>query len=179
MAKPSSGNRESARVHLPPSSGSLEIDVARLRAMVEVLAQVLVDTGLVDHAIVEGKLRAASATAIPDEPALPSLKRRGLWASLFGRKPAPAPAPPPPELPSAPPPTPLPAADQTNRVARLPFPIQSLYDEPESSERTTNQKRSGSHDTIATPPRFGMCNRCWRQRALDATGLCESCAAKR
>ncbi len=179
MAK--SGKRESARVNVPASTGSPEIDVARLRAMVEVLAQTLVDTGLVDRAIVEGKLRAAAATAVPDAPALPSppsLKRPGLWASLFGRKRA-REEPAPPELPLAPIPMPLPGADQTNRVVRPPFPIQSLYDEPESSDRTTNQKRSSSHDTIATPPRFGVCDRCWRNRALDSRGHCEACAAKR
>ena len=66
----------------PPSVElvSLEAEVARLRHMVMVMAEMLVECGVVDQAMIEGRLRVARAAELP----LPA--RQSFWSRLFGGK---------------------------------------------------------------------------------------------
>jgi hypothetical protein len=142
-------------------------ELARLRRMVQTLGDILVECGVVDPAIVEGRLRAASLD--PDGAAeMPSLKRPGLFARLFHR------ASQEQSVPMAPIPV-----DQTTRVALLPFEAQSLYDEPIGSTNRRSpfaRRATPASSRASSAPHAGTCARCWRRAPVDGGNLCARCA---
>ncbi len=96
---------------------SLEEEVARLRHMVRVMADVLVECGVVDQSMIEQRLRMPPSLMEYAPPARP-----GFWSRLFGRRALDVGAVPSVIISGE--------TDRTVEVQRLPFEVQSLYDEP-------------------------------------------------
>jgi hypothetical protein len=145
------------------------IEIARLRAQVRALADLLIECGIVDEAMVEGRLRAAARKPqLARGRAEPrtARARRSFLSRLFGRDPT------DPSISNsivgAVPTTKL--ADQTSRVTNLPFDPSVLYTE---RDMQTEKKRAN-----LTPTDVGKCERCWRMRALASSRLCFRCASQ-
>jgi hypothetical protein len=68
----------------------------------------------------------------------------------------------------------MPDSDQTLPVEKLPFEVQSLYDEPLGGSRVGDTRKE-SHKSS---PKHGTCNRCWRLAPLSTGQLCARCAVK-
>jgi hypothetical protein len=152
------------------------VEIARLRAQVRALADLLIECGIVDAAMVEGRLRAATARLPKPQPARGRVEprgarvRRSFLSRLFRRDPT------DPSISDAivgaVPTTKL--TDQTSRVINLPFDPSVLYAEPDlQTDRHTDRKR-----TNLTPTDVGKCERCWRMRALASSRLCFRCASQ-
>jgi hypothetical protein len=90
----------------------IELEVERLRRMVRAMAEMLVEHGLIDASIVEGRLRLAAIPYLPTPP-----KKASWWSRLFHKE----------EIGAIP--TVMMPVDQTAPVQRMPFEVQSLYDE--------------------------------------------------
>ena len=149
----------SPSVQFPDAEESLDAEVIRLRRMVHSLAEILVESGIVDSSIVEGRLRlSGNSTGV-----IPSLKKPSWWSRLWKKK----------ErddfgaVPMA-----MMPIDQTVPVQKMPFEVQSLYDE------------AGGPSVVApamTRPdkvSVGNCSRCWKRAPLNSGSLCARCAVK-
>jgi hypothetical protein len=64
-------------------------------------------------------------------------------------------------------------ADETMRVEKLPFDLNTLYDDAGDSS-TANAPRPSSFEQVV----MGHCNRCWRQAPLTSGQLCARCAIR-
>jgi hypothetical protein len=146
-------------VQFPGEKQSLEAEVVRLRRMVHALAEMLVDCGVVDSSMVEGRLRLASV-----ETEQLAVKKPSLWSRLFGRKNQ--------DLIGAVPSVMMPV-DQTVPVQKLPFEVQSLYDEHNGPSVVA----PGLAATTAARATVGNCARCWRRAPLQGQ-LCARCAVR-
>jgi hypothetical protein len=143
----------------------LEIEVAQLRAQVRAMGQLLVECGVVDASMLQGRL-AGAASRVAAQSGAPLLRsaveeeERGFWSRLFGKK----------ELVDPNEVGPIPTthlkADQTEPVVQLPFRPKLLYAEPDLN---TDKRRN------LTPTEVGKCERCWRMRPLAANKLCSRC----
>jgi hypothetical protein len=143
-------------VSLPePSDESLEAEVAQLRQMVQALSELLVECGVFDASMVEGRMRLA-VEASP----MPRPKRRW-WTRLLARLSAVRAA-----APSSP------SAEETTRVPKLPFDMTTLYDDAGSSSATS--PRSPSFEEVV----LGHCSRCWNHAPLTRGQLCARCAIR-
>ena len=152
----------SPSVHFPDVEDSLEAEVIRLRRMVHSLAEILVESGIVDASIVEGRLRLSGNGSGTHK--IPSLKKPSLWSRLFTRKQR-------NDYDGAVPIAMMPV-DQTVPVQKMPFEVQSLYDE------------TGGPSVVAPamtrPDKVGVgnCARCWKRAPLNSGSLCARCAVK-
>jgi hypothetical protein len=170
------------KILLPPPAESAEVEVVRLRAMVGVLAELLVECGVVELGMVEGRLRTAAATSAAPAGAsddeVPSLKKPGLFAQLFAKLGKPKPQARRAAAPPAPP------VDETARFAKLPFDTESLYDEPDRATEQASMQARGLTPVrqVPQPPvaatNVGVCTRCWKRRPLEAGRMCADCAAR-
>jgi hypothetical protein len=157
-------------VTLPPPAPSLEAEVVRLRRMVQAMAQMMVECGVVDPSMVEGRLHHAAEAMAPALDGV-SLKPASLWARLFGRqrgreKAARV------DASGAVPTVMMPPGDQTVPVEKLPFEVQSLYDESGASKIGSAPKRPPTLEET----KLGTCNRCWRHAPINSGSLCARCA---
>jgi hypothetical protein len=167
-------------VKLPESqAATLSEEVVRLRRMVHAMAEMLVECGIVESAMVEGRLRLASEAPLPSlqTEQVPSLKSPGfftrLWARWFRRAPAMAPLDDDGVVSMAIPP------DQTVPVQKLPFEVQSLYDDVGPSQVGSMPRAAAAaaaKPTTVARQRHGTCNRCWRRGQLDTGQVCVRCA---
>ncbi len=143
----------------PHGDSFLELEVAQLRAQVAALTELLIECGVVDRSMLEGRLNGAAARIVPRPLGAAPKKKPGLLARLFA-KPAAAPKPRPTDgvvrQPQAP--------DETIPNVNLPFKPVALYGEP---DRSTPVR--------LTPTDVGKCERCWRIRPLAANRLCFRC----
>ncbi len=154
-------------VQLPEAELSLDAEVVRLRRMVHALAEMLVECGVVDASMVEGRLRLASV-----QMEVPSLKKPSWWSRLFRRK---EPAPPAGAVPAV-----MMPVDQTAPVQKMSFEVQSLYDEtggpsvvaPGMAALPTQGLTQAARATV------GNCTRCWRRAPLSTGQLCARCAVR-
>ena len=145
----------------------LEIEVAQLRAQVRAMGQLLVECGIVDASMLQGRL-AGAASRVAAQSGAPRIsaptvapRKPGFWSRLFGKK---QPIVAVPEVGAVPIPR-LP--DQTEPVVQLPFRAKLLYAEPDLQ---TDKRRN------LTPTDVGKCQRCWRMRPLAVNKLCSRCA---
>jgi hypothetical protein len=143
-------------VQFPDESTSLEAEVVRLRRMVQALAEMLVECGVVDSSMVEGRLRLASQEF--------SLKKPSFWSRLWRKK---------EEIGAIPMVMMPPSIDQTMPVEKLPFEVQSLYDE--SGGPSPSVVAPPLAMTLAARTSVGNCARCWRRAPLSAGQLCARC----
>jgi hypothetical protein len=150
-------------VHFPDEKASLEAEVVRLRRMVHALAEMLVDCGVVDSSMVEGRLRIASVESEDF-----AIKKPSLWSRLFGKKPSLVGAVPAVMMP----------VDQTVPVQKLPFEVQSLYDENAPSVVAPGQAFPQQGSTTIARATVGNCARCWRRAPLQTGQLCARCGVQ-
>ncbi len=164
---------------------SLQLEVLRLRRMVHAMAEMLVECGVVDPAMVEGRLRSASEAPSPPgdetyddgDDDVPSLKKVGFWARLFGRRrPTTTVKPTVTTAATGAIPTALLASDETVPVTKLPFEVQSLYDEAGNSMVGSGPKQP--RPPTLDVPRPGTCNRCWRRALVNSGQVCARCAVQ-
>jgi hypothetical protein len=101
-------------VQLPDPEPNTELEVIRLRRMVHAMAEMLVECGVIDASMVEGRLRLAAIPFLP-----PARKKLSWWTRLFRTRSK--------DLGAVP--TVMMPIDQTVPVQRMPFEVQSLYDE--------------------------------------------------
>jgi hypothetical protein len=155
----------------PPGESDPAEELARLRQTVNVLAELLIERGIVDSATLVARL-----SGMPPEVASPPLmprpvsRRRGFLGRLFGRSRAPAAAP---------------RVDDSERVGRVAEP-HSLYSEAEPSTELSfppvpsREKSVKARARAAAAPRpaseADTCCRCWRRVPLGAGRLCARCA---
>jgi hypothetical protein len=157
-----------APVTLPPPDPSLEREVVRLRRMVLAMAEMLVECGVVDASMVEGRLHfAASASPQPASEEI-SLKPAGLWARLVSKLGKKRNA----RSQTGVVPTTMMPIDQTVPVEKLPFEVQSLYDESGASKIGSAPKKPPTLEQT----KLGACNRCWRRAPINSGSLCARCA---
>ena len=130
----------------PHGDSLLEIELAQLRAQVDALTALLIECGVVDRSMLQGRLEGAAARVVPRKLGLPP-RKPGLFARLFARRPREAGAIPTPR-----------EADATVPNVTLPFKPDGLYDERR-----------------LTPIGVGKCERCWRMKPLSANRLCFRC----
>jgi len=154
-----------APVTLPPPDLSLAAEVVRLRRMLQAMAEMLVECGVVDASMVEGRLHLAAERSA-ETLAEVSLKPVGLWTRLFGRKKATR-----PDVEGVVPAAMMPI-DQTVPVEKLPFEVQSLYDESGASRVGSAPKKPPTLEQT----KLGTCNRCWRRAPINSGSLCARCA---
>jgi hypothetical protein len=165
-------------VELPSDALPLEAEVVRLRRMVHALAEMLVECGVVDASMVEGRLRLASAAVRGEadgtvgELSDVSLKKPSLWSRIFGKKQ-------PPPVVGAVPAVMMPV-DQTVPVQKMSFEVQSLYDEHGGSSVVAPGQTLGSAPkqapTTVARATVGNCSRCWRRAPLQTGQICARCA---
>jgi hypothetical protein len=131
----------------PHGDSLLEIELAQLRAQVAALTDLLVECGIVDRSMLQGRLNGAAARIKPRKlGAAP--RKRGFFARLFSR---------PTEEVGA---IPMPREADATIPTVMPFKHDDgLYDE---------QRR-------LTPIGVGKCERCWRMKPLSANKLCFRC----
>jgi hypothetical protein len=141
----------------PHGDSLLELELAQLRAQVAALTDLLVECGVVDRSMLEGRLNGAAARIRPRKLGAAPKKKRGVLARIFSREHSEVGAVPNTRL-----------ADQTMPTVNLPFKPVALYGE---SERITTDKR----ERRLTPLNVGKCERCWRMRPLSANRLCFRC----
>src|SRR2546423_5689596 len=120
----------------PHGDSLLEIELAQLRAQVAALTELLVECGIVDRSMLQGRLNGAAARIRPRKLGL-APKKTGFFARLFSRRPT-------EEVLAGTVPTRR-EADATIPTV-MPFSNDNLYDE---------QRR-------LTPIGVGKCERCWR-----------------
>jgi hypothetical protein len=131
-----------------PHGGTvLEIQVVQLQAQVAALTDLLVECGVLDRSMLQGRLQGAAARVSPRPLGL-APKKPGLLWRIFKR-----------EEPRAP------RADQTLPQVNLPFKPVALYDSERISERHL------------TTTEVGKCQRCWRIQPLSVARLCARCEA--
>lgn len=97
----------------PHGDSALEIQVAQLQAQVAALTDLLIECGIVDRSMLEGRLRGAAARVAPQALGLPP-RKPGLLARIFRRDER---------------------ADQTIPTVDLPFKPVALYGDSERLER--------------------------------------------
>ncbi len=151
---------------LKAQPSQIEIELAQLRAQIRAMGQLLVECGVVDASMLQGRLagaasRVAAQSGAPRISAPPRRPKKSLWSRLFARKELAV----EPQLPEAIPVYRQP--DQTEPVVQLPFRPKLLYAEPDLN---TDKRRN------LTPTDVGKCERCWRMRPLAANRLCSRCA---
>ena len=130
----------------PHGDSLLEIELAQLRAQVAALTELLIECGLVDRSMVQGRLNGAASRVKPRPLGL-APRKPGFWARLFSRRREEVGAIPTPR-----------EADETVPNVSLPFKPDGLYDERR-----------------LTPIGVGKCERCWRMKPLSANRLCFRC----
>jgi hypothetical protein len=138
------------------SRDPIEAELAELRAQVRVLADLLVECGVVDAGMIRGRLSGAAARARGRLPP-PPLKKRGFFARLFRRREQ--------TMPGAVPSTHM--EDRTIPEVLLPFDAQVLYGERDLQGDKRNRG--------LTPTAIGKCERCWQVRPLSRERLCSRC----
>jgi hypothetical protein len=149
----------SPSVNFPEAEESLESEVFRLRRMVHSLAEILVESGIVDSSIVEGRLRLSGNST----GKIPSLRKPSWWSRLFKRK---------KQQDYGAVPMAMMPIDQTVPVQKMPFEVQSLYDE------------TGGPSVVApamTRPdkvSVGTCARCWKRAPINSGSICARCAVQ-
>jgi hypothetical protein len=150
-------------VEAPDAGESLEAEVVRLRRMVHALAEMLVECGVLDASMVEGRLRLASVAPEPLHPSMQSfsIKKPGLWTRLFGKE---------TKEPVGAIPAVMMPVDQTVPVQKMPFEVKSLYDESGGPSVVAPGM------TLAARAAVGNCARCWRRVPLNAAQLCARCS---
>ena len=132
----------------PHGDSLLEIELAQLRAQVAALTELLVECGVVDRSMLQGRLNGAAARIKPRKlGAAP--RKRGFFARLFSRSAT-------KEVGAIP--TPVPRDTDATIPTVMPFKTDNLYDERR-----------------LTPIGVGKCERCWRMRPLSANKLCFRC----
>jgi hypothetical protein len=140
---------------------SLELEVRQLRAQVRALADLLIECGVIDAAMIEGRLNGAAARIAGWLPSTERTERvqrkRGFFSRLFSRKKDVAIGAAPISR----------LADETARV------ITAGYEPPLYAEPDLTKRRTG-----LTPTEMGKCEHCWRVRPLAADRLCSRCGAK-
>jgi hypothetical protein len=145
-------------------NSELELEVAQLRAQVRALSDLLIECGVLDASMVNGRLLSAASRVAPrplGRPPAPP-KKIGFWARLFRRKEPTRPGLPPIRAKASR------IADATVPEVNLPFAPQVLYGE---TDMHTLEKRRN-----LTPTEVGKCQRCWRMRPLASNHLCSRCA---
>jgi hypothetical protein len=150
-------------------TSELELEIAQLRAQVRALSDLLVECGVLDASMVNGRLLSAASRVAPRPlgrpPAPPTRpKKPGFWSRLFRSEKTPPAAPPPQRGKSGR------VADATVPEVNLPFAAQVLYGE---TDMHTLEKRRN-----LTPTEVGKCQRCWRMRPLASNHLCSRCASQ-
>jgi hypothetical protein len=153
----------SPSVHFPDADPSLGAEVVRLRRMVHALAEMLVEHGIVDSSMVEGRLHLATVDADPLDF---SAKKPSWWARLWKKQEPPADVGAFPAV--------MMPVDQTVPVQKMSFEVQSLYDETGGPSVVAPTQGM----TTAARTRVGNCTRCWKRSPLSTGQLCARCAVR-